>query len=399
MILLLFSLAQAAGVTVGAGGAAGLGAAPLVGAELRVGPVLSETLQAELEGAVFPGGVLQPRLNLQVTGARQTRLRPTVSGGGGVRIGDELTALVHVGPGLSLDLSEHLYLHSDARYLLLLGPERIVERSGAELTLGLSWRWQKAAPEVVAVEPTPPEAEPLAELTVSPPDARIWLPHPECAWLSVSDFERVGLRIEPGLTLRVSADGYLPREITYSPGMSIELERAPAQGTLIVVGTPGDTVTIGERLVSVEEDGVAVISASVGRVALSVLGGGRQVEHQAMISNGHVTWLRVIPPVPLEVTFEMGSSALLPEDITRLQEIVPMLGSYSLTIEGAYSPEGRLEHNIWLANQRTQAVAEILIRAGVPEDRLLLLPPVSPTEDDPHHKQRYVMIVPIGVAP
>ena len=398
MILLLTMAAQAGGLVTSAGGAATLGSQEGPGLEVRFGRVFSETLQVELEGGVYPGGVLLSRGNLQITSARASVVRPTFGGGGGLLISDTIVPLAHIGPGLTVGLSERLALHADARYLLKLGAGTMAEQSAGELTVGLTWRWLRAEPPELV-----PAAEvavtPVVSLRVQPPHARVWMPPPENAWLSVSDFERVGLRVEPGVRLRVAADGYLPTEITYEPDMSVVLVEAPAQGTLVVVSSLGDTLMLNNHALSVDADGVAVISTEAGRVHLTVSGGGREVEYRPMISNGHVTWLRVRPPTPTRITFELDSSTVSEEDIVRLQGLAAGLGDYSLILQGAHSPEGAGEHNLELAQQRAESVASILLSAGVPEERLQYQEPADTHTDVPLHKQRYVMIEPTGATP
>lgn len=156
---------------------------------------------------------------------------------------------------------------------------------------------------------------------------------------------------------------------------------------------------LGKRKVSVDEDGVAVISAEIGRVQLSVSGGGRELNYRTMVSNGHATWLRVTPPIPTQITFGSNSSIVLAEDVAGLRDLARELGDYHLTLQGAYSPEGAVEHNLQLAQQRAESVAEILRGEGVPEERLHFLDPAVPHEDDPLHKQRYVLVEPTGAAP
>ncbi len=398
MSLWLTMAAQAGGLAVSAGGTVAPGLMEHPGVAVRLGPVFSEALQLELEGGIYPGGDLLSRGNLQITSKRTSRIRPTFSSGGGLLISDTIAPLAHLGPGLTVGLSEHLALHADARYLLKLGAGTIAEQSAGELTVGLTWRRMRVPSPEPATE-LEIAVTPKASLVAHPEHARVWIPPPESAWLAVADFGRVGLRIEPGVRLRVAADGYLPTEITYAPGMSVVLVEAPAQGTLVIVGSLDDTLMLNNRPLEVDSDGVAVISTEVGRVLLTVSGGGRELEYRPMISNGHVTWLRIPPPVPALITFDLDSSTVSGDDIVRLRRLSAGLGDYHLTLQGAHSPEGGGEHNLELAQQRAVAVATILRSAGVPEERIHFREPAIPHPDIPLHKQRYVMIEAIGAAP
>jgi hypothetical protein len=338
----------------------GFGAGPSAPPALRVGPALrlgrrsGPALGLGYSLAVAPG--LSSRAHVGMGWVQP--LRPPPAAGGWV-------------PGLEL---EARLWASDA---------------GAEAaSLGLGLRWAKVEavpappPAAPPVEPPPAAIGPAAPLLPPLPEgARLWLPHPVCAWLLPAEAEAVLAALPPEARLIVVAEGMLPAEGAARAAGALRLVPAPRQGGLLVVAEPGDVVEIDGQTYAPASDGVVEITAPEGFVTVRVRGGGREEELAVAVADGEVTWARPAAPAPLRVRFARGSAALTPAAAAPLSPLVAAAGGWRFTLQGSASPDGDPAANAALAAARCGAVARALVAAGLPPGALREAAPAvaSPT--------------------
>lgn len=250
----------------------------------------------------------------------------------------------------------------------------------------------------LSVEPARAELprESPEPLTILPPTARVWIPHPVCQWVPVAEVPRWAAELPRDQVLRLVALGHLPRDILPGASGLVRLDPAPAQGSLLVAGRPGDRVTVGGVAVPVGSDGVALVSAAEGAVSLRVVGGGRAYDEELAVSSGYAGYLRVPEPKSVEVRFARGSAILSEADAERLRALAALAGDWAFEVRGGHSPEGGLAANQALAAARARAVAELLVAGGIPAERVRTSVEVveSAGLDDPTRLRR-AMVVPL----
>jgi outer membrane protein OmpA-like peptidoglycan-associated protein len=103
-------------------------------------------------------------------------------------------------------------------------------------------------------------------------------------------------------------------------------------------------------------------------------------------------WLQVDDEPPLEhfVRFAQGRDRLVPEAEATVVALGSALGAWRMEVRGGYSPEGSLAANEALAQQRAEAVRAALLAAGVPDERIVVVPPAPPDPDHTVDEQRAV---------
>lgn len=367
---------QAAGTfgpgTVDERAAKGLG----VEGQLDLAPRLA--IGALVQGALVDDADLRldvaPQLRLYPLGPDIGFGAPSVTGGYGLRL--QGGSPVGVGSlGLGYELSGRSGVGARLQTRALLSGETV----DVQVSLGLVLRPRAPEPEPVpepVVEAPPP-------LRLSPPETWIWVPHPTCRW--VTPDELAALDLPEGTRLLLSAPGYREQEVGWTPGLEATLEAKAAQGTLLVAGARGDRVRVSQGELELGAATSTWLHGPEGPVRVEVVGGGRQQALTVALARDHVLWVRPRAPQPLVLHFDLGSSALRPEEAAALAAFAARAGDWRFELVGAASPEGTVDANTALARQRAEVVARALADAGVPSERLRVLDPVvEPGEvDDP----------------
>ena len=317
------------------------------------------------------------------------------------------------GPALAAQLGGSVDLPSQHRLIprVSAGLELAPDAGGAHprgrlvLSVLLPRPMEKAAPAPVveAPRPPPPENTPL-ELEAAPEEAKVWVPHPICAWVPASQAAALLAQLDhplpPDAMLDVVADGYLPEHIPAQGQQKVALQPGVNRGALIVLAHPGDQVSVGGQPLAVNADGIALLNAPEGRVAIEVRAGGQRQEYKAALSSGYAVWIRVKPPDPTQILFAQGQSELSPQALARIQAIAADAAGWSFVLQGAYSYEGSLNLNNQLARERGQNVGAALLAAGVPADHIAYLdpPPADPNKDPATQRACNILAVPPGRA-
>lgn len=289
-----------------------------------------------------------------------------------------------------------------------LGAAGGAPRGNGRIAVALLLAPPRSPPPAPVVEapppPPPPERVPL-ELELAPAEARVWVPHPICAWVPASQAElllsTLELPLSPDATLELVAAGYVPAHVHPEGAQQVQLEPAADRGALLVLAHPGDAVSVNGAALPVAPDGLALYTAPEGRVRVEVRAGGQRQEYKAALANGYAVWLRVRPPPPTQILFAQGSSELGPNARERIQAMATDAAGWSFVLQGAYSYEGSLNLNNRLARERAQNVGAALLEAGVPADRIAYLdpPPADPNRDPATQRACNILAVPPERAP
>lgn len=207
----------------------------------------------------------------------------------------------------------------------------------------------------------PSREEPPQQVVVAPPapEPQVWIPHPVCRWVPRSEVATWARELHPAVALRLAVDAGLD-----------EVAPPPAQGSLLLAARPGDRVTIGGVPAGVAADGLALVTAPEGPLAVEVVGGGRRWSDTLAVGSGYAGYVRVPDPPTVEVRFGQGSATVAPADAERLRAIAAAAGDWRFEVVGQHSPEGSQVANERLARARAQAVANLLVAAGIPTDRV-----------------------------
>lgn len=152
-------------------------------------------------------------------------------------------------------------------------------------------------------------------------------------------------------------------------------------GVLVVAAFVGDRVEVAGELVLPDEQGIVVWRVD-GAVTTRVVGGGRIVEREFVVSDDHALWWSVSPPAPRSIGFRQARSTLDDAARATLAELAGAAGDWSFEVRGGFSEEGDTVANRQLAQARARAVAEALVTLGVAADRVT-------THDEP-------LAVPVG---
>ena len=367
--------------TVGLGGTAGVQLAPRSRIELLAQGAYGA------DGGFH--GALRPEL--RVTPILHPDVDLGLTGGYGVGFGE-------VRPLGSLGLSAEVgRVRLDARWLVDgVTPEQ------AQLAVGWQWGPRSDEPAPI-VEPEPivapePALEPVVEapiLEVAPDDALVWIPHPWCRWMTVDEASEILADLPEELRLHILAGGYVPESALVGGDLSLVLQEAPEQASLVVAAHPGDVVAVGPAVVT-PEDGVLVTTVPLQELTVTVTGGGRQEVHDLSPANGYALWLRTQEPGPLRVQFPVNQSTLQTAQARQIADIAERAGDWSFQVQGGASPEGDPQRNLELANARGEAVAAALVEAGLDPSRVEYLPAQAPTESDEDYEWlRFATITPI----
>lgn len=336
----------------GVGGAVGIGVAPWASLELSA-----------LGGVHGGGGVLldlRPEARLSPLPWTPDRGGLSLTAGSGLALRD--------GPRLGSALGAAWDAPARRRVGLRVAARWLVAGDGVRSGLfSVGWVGHPAPPpppppqaDLPAPVPPPVPETGLPPLRVAPPEARVWIPHPWCDWVTLDELEAIRPGLPPGAELVISAEGHVPVRLPSGQGGEIQLEAAPPQGGLVVVAQPGDRVRTGELVQRVGPDGVLIVNTPQGRVEVEVVGGGRRALIDAVVPAGHAVYRRVSDPVPVELGFGSGRSQLTPAHEATLRALVQDLGAWSLEVAGLASPEGDPQANLALAAERARAVAAAL---------------------------------------
>jgi hypothetical protein len=368
MILALLTLSAASATTWGAYVAGGGADAPAEDrAYVGLGGIASWTVSPRLMAELHTQAAVTSRLGPRVDARPEARVRLTgldsknavvFIGGYGVSARPDLEPSGALGFGLDLPTGTRGVLRLDMRMVTDgLTP------ATAELSLGLV---RSPALPVVAAPPEPP-SEPTSSL--------VWLPHPYCEWIPADELARHWSRLPPDHQVWATVPGgslqLLPpgqQEVT-----TLSLTPRPAQGGLVLVGIPGDTLMVGDARLNVGADGVAVLITPEGVVEATVIGGGRREELLASVVSGHVVYLRAGRPEPVMVRFPKSSAAISGDDIERLHKLARETEGWEYELQGSASPEGTADVNARLAAERAAATRAVLEAAGVPPEKIRVL--------------------------
>ena len=384
----------AGGVMTQQGETSGLGGGG-IGFTLPVVPRVAATV--DLDVLVGPGGDGVPSGEAGVGWYLVTpwdgRPAPWISAGMGMRGADDAAPFVDVGVALDLPLEERPGLRLRARAFTSAGGGP----SGALLTFGPAWPIRKPAPAPVVVAQAPK----ARELTFNPPTAMVWLPHPQCTWVTPKEAMALSTVLPAQTPAEVVAPRYRPALTTLQALPTLELRPAPEQGGLLVVARPGDRVTVDGHPVPLSSQGVAVLNAPPGGVDVEVVGGGRTDTLRVGIADGHASWVRATTPDLHVVRFPVGGSSLDEASRADLQAMARAIGGWRFEVRGYASPEGDRDANLALARDRADAVMQALLQAGMPQSQVSIREIEVLTAGSDYAAMRRVEIVPtpLGATP
>lgn len=401
----------AAGVPLllGGGGSVGWAVSPRFVVE-----GLAEGAVAPDSGAVWAG--VRPQLRLWAGPEHGTRVGLVGGAGYGYDGGHGLIG----GGGLAVDLP---------------APDTMRPRLQAMYTGGTVGDARLAVSVHLAFGRPPEEPEPVVEAPppepLDLPDAAsmVWMPQPTCEWLPVREARpllqamaarpRLSFLEDPWHTAAEATPEVaspVPTEVTApepvatpvaSPVAPPEPEPVarprPTRGDLVVVALPGDTVWVNEAPVEVAASGLASVSLDEGRADVRIVGAGRDASLPVAVSGGATVWLQVDDEPQLEhlIRFRKGANVLVDEAAAVVTELGAALGGWRVELRGGYSPEGSLAANEALAGRRAEAVSEALQAAGVPVERIDVVPPEAPDPEALPDDQRAVSLrlLPAEVTP
>lgn len=337
-----------------------------------------------------------PELRVRVTGGEDDRGSLGLAAGLGARFPSEIVPRGTLAAVADVAVNDRLRIRPEVRYLF----SDIAEPGAGQFALGVVWREREAEPAPIPVAapvvvPEPAPAAPAVSLT--PPDARVWVPHPVCRWVPAAEVAALLPQLRPEDRVRVIAAGHLPVETDASHLPGTVLPPAPPQGSVVVVAEPGDLVTVGGQEVRVSADGVAVLNVPQGVITGSVAGGGRVAPVEVAVGDGHAVWVRVPEPRPVRVDFDRGSAELDPAEVELLTQMAGRAGGWMFLVQGSASRDGNPTLNEGFAAARAEAVAAVLRGAGLPADRVVVRSPVVAPVDDPGARFAVVTPIPAGV--
>jgi outer membrane protein OmpA-like peptidoglycan-associated protein len=214
----------------------------------------------------------------------------------------------------------------------------------------------------------------------------VWVPGPVCQWLPTEEANAELARLQ--MTL---ASVHVLNDASFRAPRPEGAATPPAR--LLVAGSPGDVVQVGGARLDLS-DGFATAVLPEGRADVRVVGGGRVLDWPVGLADGNVVWLAIEPPEATRIAFTTGSAALSPMAVEQIRTVVEHAGNWSFEVHGSASPEGSASTNRALQDGRARVVADALIAAGVPTDRVKtgasrVYPGLTPEE------QRAAMILPV----
>ncbi len=389
---LLLVPAALAGAIVEIGGLGGIvlgdGTPASGGIDLGVGASISPRwdVGAALASGATSDGSPWARTGAQVRAlaapAEDRRLRPYLVAGAGIGVTDPLRPAFWVGPGVQAGKVGAVGWRLEAR-LVNRRPTTAWRAAETRVEIGLGLHLRAR-----------PRSRPPAVISV-PPESRVWLPHPWCAWVPADQLPSLLAALPDKSEIVVTAEGRVPVVVEVNAGTSVEvqLDEAPHQGALVVVANPADTVRIGDLDLQLAEDGILLANLPEGPITLEVTGGGRLLRQELAVAEGWATWLRIPPPEPQAVFFPLDSSILDAAGHARVAELAARRGQWRFLLEGSWSTEGQETRNTLLGQLRAEAVREALLAAGVPVEAVVVGAPAPPPVGPPLPEQRVCRIV------
>lgn len=329
-----------------------------------------------------------PELRLRVTGTDPAQGGLSIAAGFGARFPSDQIPRGTVGAVADIPVSPQIFIRPQVRYLFA----DLATPGAGQFGLGVVWR-----PKAKVVPPPPPPdpvVEPVAPVvSVDPGDAMVWLPHPVCQWVPASQLAATAATLSSEDLLRFVAAGYLPRVLPAGDLAEVKLTPAPPQGSVVVVGRPGDEVRLAGQTLRAASDGVALVSVPEGIVSGTVVGGGRTEAFEVAVGSGFAVWVRASDPEPLRMGFAQGSAEVGAADRERIAALAASAGGWTFVVRGSASAEGDPAANGVLADRRAAAVAALLYAAGVPASQVTVSPPVVAPPDLPVDAARSVLLV------
>lgn len=348
----------------------------LVGSVRAVGPLWVEL---EVGGGALTGlgrFAAGPGLRVDFRRREAGGAVPSLAVGGGVawRETEGVRPLARVGLSVDLPAAPRWQVRFEASYSAEAWPVGLVG-----LGVGVRHGGRKE-PEPVVVVPEP-EPEPVVE------EATVWLPYPACGWVTEeaanSFFTRLGAVAARRPVAEVGVD------VAAAPTV-----RGEDGGGLVLVAWPGDVVRVGDELMPVGADGILALAAT-DVVVVEVTGGGRRQSVTVAAAEGAAVWRRVEAPPAVRVGFASNSAVVSEEARRGLTTLVADAGAWSWRIAGQASPDGDPVRNAALAQRRAEAVAAVMVAAGLPAVRVTIGPALPSDPTLPPEGQRAVVLQPV----
>lgn len=291
------------------------------------------------------------------------RVRPSVSLAIGLDAVPDVQPLFQAGGAVDVAVAPDWALRFGAG-VIARGVTPDVAPDAGRFTVGFLWRpappprvWPGDLPEVPA-----PLVEPAPEIIL--PEDAMWLPYPDCDVVSPEEVAR--FLVEQDVARRAALAEALGVD-------EAEAEVTPDLGGVVVVAHVGDVVRLGDAPpVPAEADGTATLRAPQGGIEVEVVGGGRREALRVVVLAGQAVYVRVGSPDTARVRFPLGSSVLSRRGRAEVEALAANTGDWTWHLVGSWSPEGDPVRNRQLAEDRARAVAEALVAAGVPDDRVVL---------------------------
>lgn len=258
----------------------------------------------------------------------------------------------------------------------------------------------------------------------------VWIPEPVCDWMPVDEADALLASIQdPVMTNDVTGEenttDVASTETTENAEQDAEqgaeqgaeqdaeqtnvmtalasaAESSPlwapesAEGTLIVIAHPGDTILIGDEALESDAQGITQLQREEGIVEFEIISGGQRQFLRAGIVPGYTVWVRAGDPQPDAVFFALNSSTLDAASSRHLQEVAENASGWSFVLQGGYSPEGSLDHNRALAVERARAVSRVLQENGITQDQIIFLDPPKPDPNSTPQEQRMCRLIPVA---
>ncbi len=260
--------------------------------------------------------------------------------------------------------------------------------------LAVGWVW---APPARSTPPPPVEAPretPSIDISRFPLEAEVWLPHPVCQWVPITEIDARLATLPPDQRLHVQAEAHATLFSDAQHISGSHLRVVGPQGTLFVVGQPGDHLRLGDQDIAAGADGVVQLKVPEGNVEAVWFGGGRIQTLQASVQRNHATWIRTSNPPPVTIQFDQGSDEVDAATRAQLAALVPLAGDWVFELQGGFSPEGNRTANVDLANRRSRAVAEVLVELGLPASQVEVVAPAVPEDATRAAAQRVCTLKP-----
>lgn len=376
------------------------GPGPAAAVGIHAGVPMSEGVTVEVEALLGADDAPAPR-GAGLGGVRVGLgggLSLSAAGGGGWRA-DGPTPLGRFGVAWDVSLRSGAVLRLSAlgeaaskggAALLGVGYHFPLEQRGRVTTVAVVAPPEPPPPAPV---PSPPKAPPPFQ--VEPANALVWIPHPVCAWVPAAEAAALLAVADPTLPIQVRAPGYLPVVVPRNGTTRVKLEPAPPTGSVVVVAYPGDDVRIADAAFPLSPDGTVIFGAPEGALEVTVTGAGRTVVLEGAVASGYALWLRAPEPSPLVVRFPAGDAEVPPEALGAIRAFAEAAGGYGFRVVGSWSGETPLAETRRLAARRAEALADALVAAGLPADKVDVLSTSSPREGAPAEDLRSARVEPI----